>query len=54
MARKKKTATELFDDAKENGLVPVTESKINGDRVYRVIENGTKTNYARMLDAWDE
>jgi hypothetical protein len=54
MARKKRTASQLLDDAEANGLVPVTESSINGDRVYRVIENGTKTNYTRMLDAWDK
>ena len=52
--RKKKTAADIFDATKENGARPVEETDINGDRVPTRIKDGTKENYDRMMELWDE
>jgi hypothetical protein len=52
--RKKKTAAEIFDAAELNGARPVKETDINGDPVPKVLQPGTKDNYNRMIDLWDE
>ena len=52
--RKKKTAAEIFDAAESNGARPVEETDINGDPVPKVLQPGTKDNYNRMIDLWDE
>jgi hypothetical protein len=54
MRQQKKTAAEIFDAAESNGARPVEETDINGDPVPKVLQPGTKVNYNRMIDLWDE
>jgi len=54
MRQQKKPAAEIFDAAELNGARPVEETDINGDPVPKVLQPGTKVNYNRMIDLWDE
>jgi hypothetical protein len=54
MRLQKKSAAQIFDAAELNGARPVAETDINGDPVPKVIQPGTKVNYNRMMDLWDE
>ncbi|RHZ51665.1 uncharacterized protein CDV56_103977 [Aspergillus thermomutatus] len=55
MARTKRTAAELFDEAERNGASKsADEAGVNGDMVMSKIEPGTTIKYDRMLDLWDE
>jgi hypothetical protein len=54
MRQQKKTAAEIFDAAESNGARPVEETDINGDPVPKVLQAGTKVNYDRMIELWDE
>ena len=51
---KKRTAAEFFDDATINGHESLAETTVNGDKVPKGLQDGTKINYERMLDLWDE
>jgi hypothetical protein len=44
MAKKKRTAAEISDDAEANGLQTAAESGINGDEVHNPTEDGTELN----------
>ena len=52
--RKKRTATQFFDDATINGHEPLYKTYINGDTVAKGLKDGTELNYKQMLDLWDK
>lgn len=52
--RKKRTASQFFDDAETNGLEPLDEANISNDKISKNLEPGTKINYDRMLNLWNE
>ena len=54
MRQQKKTAADIFNAAESNGARPVEETNINGDPVPKVLQAGTKVNYDRMIELWDE
>ena len=54
MTRKKRTASQFFDDAESNGLESLIEANINGDAVFKHLQSGTEVNYNRMLLLWTE
>lgn len=49
---KKRTAAQVLDAAGSDH--DLERHKVNGDRVRRDLEKGTKINYHNMLDVWDE
>ena len=54
MARKKRTATQVFGDAKTNGLKTIEESSVNEDEVHLLIQDRTSHIYNQMLDLRDD
>ncbi len=42
MAKKKRTATQFFDDAEMNGLESPAKADLNGDKVFKHLEFGTE------------
>ena len=49
MPKRKKTAAEVFDEAEENGWQPIANADVNGDRVSKPIEPGTRGSFIRTL-----
>jgi hypothetical protein len=45
MAKKKRTAAQIFDNTKTNRLETQAESDINKNKVYNYIKNKTEHNY---------
>ena len=54
MTKKKRTAAQFFDDAETHGLEPLIKTDLNDEKVSKGLEDGTETNYTRMLLLWDE
>jgi hypothetical protein len=50
----KRTAANIFDAANTNGAVPLAETELNSNKVHHVLQTGSESNYARMMDLCDE
>ena len=49
MTKKKRTATQFFDDAKTHDLKFLMKIDLNSDKIFKHFESDIETNYSRIL-----